>query len=623
MGVTVRRATICASNGQAGAGQQSKRCNSMWETNRARAGRVAAGCGGQARRIAAALAVALALGLAAGVAPAKPSTPDARTPDGGLYYGPLRQGQLHGQGRLEWRNGMVYTGGFEQGLMHGQGQLSWPDGSSYQGQFRAGLFSGHGRMRYADGDVYTGEFADDLPHGQGVLELAGGQRIEGRFEKGKAHGPGALIDQDGVRYEARIEENMPTGAGRIVLPNGTRIEGRFAEGGLSIQGRGVVHYPDGAHYKGQLHASLPHGSGTLRRADGAVYRGEFRQGLMHGQGTLRLAKPQADGQRQLKGQWRAGRWLGGQQGGDAAPNTPEQWQANIDTALYNQNALLARAFAQLRPQDPQQVDLYALVVAGDGTEEVFRREATYVRELLDSRYGTQGRSLALINSRTGVAQTPLATQESLRRSLKALAQVMDVQRDVLLLFLTSHGSRDHELSLQMRGMPLRDLPAATLGRLLRESGIRHRVVIVSACYSGGFVPALRDPHTLVITASRADRASFGCADENEFTYFGRALFKEVLAKPAAAGLGLSQAFSQASALVQQWERALQSQPGEGQAAATELPPEARLDAMPAAVQDLAQRSQERIEHSEPMLDASPEYLQWLDQHWQRWQQPAR
>jgi hypothetical protein len=98
-------------------------------------------------------------------------------------------------------------------------------------------------------------------------------------------------------------------------------------------------------------------------------------------------------------------------------------------------------------------------------------------------------------------------------------------------------------------MDLRGLPAAELGRLLRESGIRWKVVVVSACYSGGFVDALKDEHTLVITAARRDRTSFGCADENDFTYFGRAFFKEAL--PEAQSF--QQAFKKAATLVGEWE----------------------------------------------------------------------
>ncbi|HEV7392919.1 MAG TPA: C13 family peptidase [Burkholderiales bacterium] len=59
------------------------------------------------------------------------------------------------------------------------------------------------------------------------------------------------------------------------------------------------------------------------------------------------------------------------------------------------------------------------------------------------------------------------------------------------------------------------LSASELGKLLKESGIRHKVVVISACYSGGFIDAVRSDHTLVITAARHDRTSFGCSDENE------------------------------------------------------------------------------------------------------------
>jgi hypothetical protein len=85
--------------------------------------------------------------------------------------------------------------------------------------------------------------------------------------------------------------------------------------------------------------------------------------------------------------------------------------------------------------------------------------------------------------------------------------------------------------------------------MLKESGIRWKVVVVSACYSGGFIDPLKDAQTLIITAARHDRTSFGCADENDFTYFGRAYFKESLPQSASFG----DAFNQAKKLVEKWE----------------------------------------------------------------------
>jgi len=74
--------------------------------------------------------------------------------------------------------------------------------------------------------------------------------------------------------------------------------------------------------------------------------------------------------------------------------------------------------------------------------------------------------------------------------------------------------------------------------------------VVSACFSGGFIDALRDEGTLVITAARHDRSSFGCDDKADLTYFGRAFFKEAL----PSSRSFQDAFAKADALVAEWER---------------------------------------------------------------------
>ena len=56
-------------------------------------------------------------------APLSVTQPDAVTPDGGRYYGPLVGGMRHGHGRVEWDNGSRYEGEFAQGLFSGHGRL--------------------------------------------------------------------------------------------------------------------------------------------------------------------------------------------------------------------------------------------------------------------------------------------------------------------------------------------------------------------------------------------------------------------------------------------------------------------------------------------------------------------
>jgi hypothetical protein len=133
--------------------------------------------------------------------------------------------------------------------------------------------------------------------------------------------------------------------------------------------------------------------------------------------------------------------------------------------------------------------------------------------------------------------------------LQHLGRIMDRDRDTLFLFLTSHGEQGL-LAVEMPGLELEHLTPATLKRMLDRSGIRNRVVVISACHSGSFIPALADARTLVIAAARADRASFGCADKRRWTYFGDAFFNRALRSETS----FTKAFDRAKALVERWEK---------------------------------------------------------------------
>jgi hypothetical protein len=105
---------------------------------------------------------------------------------------------------------------------------------------------------------------------------------------------------------------------------------------------------------------------------------------------------------------------------------------------------------------------------------------------------------------------------------------MNRDEDVLFLYLTSHGSDDYRFALEFWPLRLRDLDAASLRGMLDRAGIKWRVIVVSACYAGGFIDPLKDGHTLVITAADAHHMSFGCGAESDFTYFGKAYFDQAL-----------------------------------------------------------------------------------------------
>ncbi len=192
--------------------------------------------------------------------------------------------------------------------------------------------------------------------------------------------------------------------------------------------------------------------------------------------------------------------------------------------------LLADTLAKLAPQRPGIPDLYVVGFAGDSEENVFRNEVRYFESLMAQRFGARDRIVALINHRDSLmtAPRPLATLDNLRSTLAALGKRMDPEQDVLLLFMTMHGTQGHELFVQMAPNYIDMIDPQELRAALDDAGVRNRVLVISACYSGGFVSTLENDDSLIITASRKNRPSFGCGAESNATYFGRAWMIEGL-----------------------------------------------------------------------------------------------
>ena len=223
---------------------------------------------------------------------------------------------------------------------------------------------------------------------------------------------------------------------------------------------------------------------------------------------------------------------------------PDQGPVNYvasEEILELQQALLATHLDRLLPHRPAVTDLYFIGFAPYASEDVFRKELEVIHPLMDGRFDTAGRSLRLVNNGGTLRDYPLATVSNLRRALAAVAQRMDPQEDVLVLYMTTHGSRDAVLAIEQPPLKLYNIDAPTLKRLLDDAGIRNRVLIISACYSGGFIPGLRNPDTLIMTASAADRPSFGCGSESDFTYFGDAIFNGALKQTLSFEQGFAMA----------------------------------------------------------------------------------
>ena len=503
--------------------------------------------------------------------------PDARLPDGGRYRGELVDGLLQGQGRIDYPNGSWYAGDFDKGQWHGQGEWHGSNGEVYRGGFNQGLFdgkglletqssrysggfkagrregegtlkeggmtyrgefkadqySGLGRLELEDGSTYQGQFAHGKPNGDGQRGDASGNQFTGHFKDGQLEGNGTFNSADGDVYAGGFKNNQLHGKGRYENADGDVWLGQFKEG--SLNGKGELVGADGSHYLGHFNDWRFSGQGRLNLADGSFYTGQFDADSYSGRGTLVLTD----------GTVQSGTWINGQRVRDEEGKLLPD---SLELGLLAQGRLLDEALANV-PASTSAIELYSLTLGGDGKQSVFLRESDYVSNMLTSRFGAFGQ-IRLVNHRDHLVDRPMASRESLRRAALTLAERSGPE-DMIFIYLTSHGSSEHELVLDQPRMELSDLPADELAAVLAPLKQRDKIIVISACYSGGFIPALKDERTLIMTASRADRVSFGCSEEANFTYFGDALFAQALNQTD----DLEQAFKLARATVAERELA--------------------------------------------------------------------
>ena len=250
--------------------------------------------------------------------------------------------------------------------------------------------------------------------------------------------------------------------------------------------------------------------------------------------------------------------------------TPQEMAARADAGMQIERGRSAageleelrrldRALRGLAPQRPGTVDAYVISIALD-SDPVFGREARQAGEVLQRRYDARGRTIVLAGSDgSAPSALPRGTPHSLAVTLARLAELMNRNEDVLVLYTTSHGS-PFGLHYNDGDSGYGAISPNRMRALLDEVGIGNRLLLLSACYSGIFVPRLQSENGVIVTAAAADRSSFGCAADNDWTFFGDAMINRALRKPQPLGA----AFGEAQALVASWEGQLQVMPSQPQ-----------------------------------------------------------
>jgi peptidase C13-like protein len=205
-----------------------------------------------------------------------------------------------------------------------------------------------------------------------------------------------------------------------------------------------------------------------------------------------------------------------------------------EALMYAQPERIDAAVRALQRPAELRAAAFFVGFAGQGEQRVFAGEIALARKVVAAKFGSAQRSVLLVNDRRDLETLPLASPTALRYALDGIAARMKLDSDVLFLALSSHGSKDGEIVVSNGMLGLNDLSADDLATALRESRIKWKVIILSACYAGKFIEPLRDDNTIIIAAAAADRTSFGCSDDRDLTYFGEAFYRDAL--PTASDL---------------------------------------------------------------------------------------
>ncbi|MDP3490135.1 MAG: C13 family peptidase [Phenylobacterium sp.] len=160
----------------------------------------------------------------------------------------------------------------------------------------------------------------------------------------------------------------------------------------------------------------------------------------------------------------------------------------------------------------------AVVVAGDakgslgGPTEAFDNARRDIAKAFTG-LGLASAQIAQFSVRPEAERGARPQKASARAIYQTLSDLAPAAAGCLVYF-TSHGDP--------RGVLVNDeiLPPAILGAMLdRSCGTKPTVVVISACFSGVFVPALAKPNRMILTAARPDRTSFGCGEADTYPYF--------------------------------------------------------------------------------------------------------
>jgi hypothetical protein len=164
-----------------------------------------------------------------------------------------------------------------------------------------------------------------------------------------------------------------------------------------------------------------------------------------------------------------------------------------------------------------------VLVAGDSSLPVFDNAVDGVAARLRERDGVAQGDFQRLSAATGVVAQEGVRSASLDHVLAAVKRMGPGPGQGCFVFATSHGAAHRGLLLTAMGSEV--LSPEALDRALAQGcGNAPTVVVVSGCFTGAFAqPPMARANRVVLTAARADRASFGCRAGRTYAVYDRCL----------------------------------------------------------------------------------------------------
>ncbi len=222
---------------------------------------------------------------------------------------------------------------------------------------------------------------------------------------------------------------------------------------------------------------------------------------------------------------------------------------------------LSRAEAALKQTAGTDRTLIFVGAALHSQSTAFQSDILAMEQRLAS-FGMPMQSILLSNPpKDQKALFPAATQQNLSEVFSRVGAWSDRYPITVVVLMSSHGNVD-QLAINIADQPLAPIRSAVLDVWLRRlHPATPTALILSACHSGSFLTALRDGARVVLTASAADRSSFGCSTKSTNTWFIESLLDQGM-RPA---LSWSESFLRTAKRVDAKERELKLVPSLPQA----------------------------------------------------------